>query len=273
MKTSKIVSSVAVLVVGFGLAPSVLAADPLPVPSKGAVRFTEGIPENDLKIPEVFPEVVIEPPTDGNTGFGTANSMAILAPYLDFGEHAISQKTETYKAKVMEYSVKGEPTNKYYLPPMTVVKDLRGEVTGQWSVKVNASPFTDGTNTLGATIKYTNGFVFNDTKIPSGETMPKPTDQNVTADAVNFFKFTNPLSLNTTDQLFMSAKNGKGGGQTTLVPDTAKYDGAAISTNKNLYGAGDTVSGVELEVLGSSLKNKTTYTSTLTWTLSDTADF
>lgn len=278
MKTRKLVASTAILITGLGLlAPSVLAADPAPVPSKGTVKFIEGIIEKDLTIPEVVPEVVIVPPTDG-AGFSQKDGLGILAPFLDFGEHAITLDAQTLKAKPMVYTEKADPSKKHYLPPMTVVKDLRGEVAGAWNVKVRATAFTTAgdAETLASTLWFSEAKLFNDTKVTAPSILPDPSNQEVSSDTTNF-SFKAPFEFTSADKVLMSAKSGKGAGQTTYVPDATKYDGAAISqaiiNSNNFYTADEEIAGVELRIPAGSKRTKAEYTSTLTWTLSDTADF
>lgn len=281
MKHTKLISTALVAATLISLcSTTVLAADPAPAESKGRVGFkAPGDLDNTITIPEVVPEVEITPPTEG--GFSTADGMAILAPYLDFGtDHEITQKEEIFKALPMKYTENNASKKVHNLPPMTVVKDLRGSTTGGWNVNVKASNFvTASGEVLVADLMFTEAKLFNNAKIPTGQTLPNPADQNVSEDAD--FTFAGkvvvpaaPFIFTNTDQVLMSAKAGKGSGQTTYVPDATKYDGVkmseAIKNGTDFYAANDEIAGVQLRIPAGSKRTTAEYTSTLTWTLSTT---
>lgn len=277
MKKIKLFSSIFVATIAISaVAPTVSAAPvTLTANSKGKVEFkATDNPDDTITVPETDPSIPVKPPKDGDNGFQAGGGLALIAPKLDFGQHEIKQEEEKFDVKVLEYTHATDSTKKFYLPPMVIVKDLTGDSAGHWEVEATASEFVSSkdpnTKLAGAKIILgaNESLLFNNTKTTASNPLPQLGDQNVTADTTNF-KLPSNVELSTTAAKVMSAANGKGGGQTTFVPDTsANYD-LIKAGNGVHYTADDTVKGIQLHVPAATIRTTDTYTSNLTWTLTN----
>lgn len=282
MKKNKLVLSTLTIALGATLiAPNALAASKGSTTSKGVAGFTTSTNvDNDIQIPEVVPEVTVRPPyTGGDNELQTGEGLALFVPDFDFGRDEIKQEKQLLNVKPVQYTNTDSTATvqNYYLPPMIIVKDQRGGGTSTWSVKVWNSEFTNtsGHTLKGATIRMNDALVFNSAK-PSGTGgIPTTSDQNVTSDP-DFVVPTTPFVFPTksTEAAIILASKTKGAFQTTLVPDTsANYeDFKATAASKSKYSATDQLPSVQLEVPAATIRQASTYTSTITWELFDTAD-
>lgn len=169
------------------------------------------------------------------------SSSALTIDYassFDFSSNKISSSTETYKATAQKYKDANgtEKTGPNYVQ----VTDSRAGATDGWTLKVE-QPTAFKANKSGKSLDNTKIIISNGTYV-AGELQ-----SNVTAtDSVT-------IEPGQGAQTVMSAPDGQGRGT-------------------SLYTMGDTgtaIDSVKLEVPGSSVKEADTYTTKLTWTLSN----
>lgn len=211
--------------------------------SNGAVKFvpnTDITPPVDPENPD--PENPVEPidPTDPEgPNPGTQGPLSIdYASSLDFGENKISTRDAVYFAKAQELS------DGRYVPNYVQITDNRGTNAG-WTLQVqqngqlgNAS--TQNNELTGAVIAFSGSAVAGTMTNVDAPTHPDG--------------FT--LDPNGATSLVMAATEGAGAG--TWVNRFGEVDEDAISN-----------SAITLSVPGSTPKDQVTYSTTLTWNLSD----
>ncbi|MDK1725975.1 WxL domain-containing protein [Dellaglioa algida] len=247
MKTTKIVTSAIILTtLGLAATTSVDAATTAATyTEKGQVGFVDGSTDPTGPTDPTDPTNPITPvdPVDP----GTKGPLSIdYISNLDFGlDHKISGTTETYYAKPV--AAKGKDGKDVQLANFLQVTDNRGTNAG-WKLSVTQDKqFNNGTADLdGAALKM-SGQVFNSTNM-DGTTTPTALNAGVVSPTVG-----SAVDV-------VSAAKGQGMG--TWTDSFGTYtDGSDKDTS---------MKAVSLEVPGKSAKAvKTTYASTLTWTLTD----
>ncbi|MEG1045970.1 WxL domain-containing protein [Carnobacterium sp.] len=240
MKMTKLVTSGAVLisVIALGSA-TVSAATAGTKPSNGTVKF---ITDTDITNPvdPLDPEKPVTPvdPVDPEKPVdpGTAGPLSIdFASPLYFGEQKISTVDKVYTADAQPLS---DSTTR---PNYVQVTDKRGGEQG-WTLQVKQDgqfATADDNELVGASITFANGEAITDSAsaIPSILT----TGFSLVPDGTG------------AAQVVMAAKAGEGAGT-------------------QIYRAGDDAtkaSSISLSVPGKTIKYQDTYTTSLTWTLTD----
>lgn len=150
----------------FGFSTAVAAESVSDGKSNANIEFEEGDGSEDVVDPEKPEEDYDdENPDEGDPDDDpTGDSGALTLDYVssvDFGEHKVSTKTETYKAETLR--------------PFIQVSDKRGTAEG-WSVTAQASSFTDSYDEQslnGSTLSFLNG----DTSSKSTADAPKPSSE------------------------------------------------------------------------------------------------
>lgn len=257
----------ALMLVGPLIAPPVFAAN-ANYDTSGDVKFVTGDtgtkpvdptdPEKPVTPENPDPTDPVKPPVEVTKGLSLD-----FASSLAFGKQKISAKSETYYAhgqKILD----GNGAVSGIVPNYAQVTDVRGNFAG-WTLSVatdgqfrekgtdiTSTPETAaplGTYLTGADLKFSKG-VTNGTVTPA-----KPSNVNSAT-----------FSLNTSDQVLMSAKANEGMGTWTYaLGATADYDSSARSQD-----AVAAQSPITLTVPGSTAKKAAAYTTTLIWKLSDT---
>ncbi|HGF7826098.1 TPA: WxL domain-containing protein [Enterococcus faecium] len=227
-------------------------AGPIPADreTKAQVKFIE----DDSKQPPVDPtdpdtdnpQVPVDPTDpDKPVDEGTNGPLSLdYASILDFGEQLISTKDQTYYAAPQLFrGADGSIDDSHPVPLYTQVTDKRGGEQG-WtlSVKQNGQFVSDqnGKELTGAEITFTAGNVYSYSE---------------------------------------SAKPGNVQSEFTLIPDGSGSVQNVVEASEGegfgtwVYRFGESAEGdydaVQLSVPGSTVKEKDTYTTSLTWTLND----
>ncbi|MDT0111228.1 WxL domain-containing protein [Listeria booriae] len=217
------------------------AAEVGSVDSQSQVQFTPQ--DSSTTNPPVNPLDPTQPLDPGTTNPGTTGPLSIdYVSDFDFGIQEISGETKTYNAKLDSVKVDGEDVD---VPNNVQVSDNRGNNSGWHLTVAENGQLQDGTNRslTGAQIAITKGTA--STKPGTGIDAP------TTASAIT-------LNPDGTSAMVMNADADQGMGQWV------------DSFGANTTEAAD---AVQLTVPGSSEKYAdTAYTTTLTWTLSDTPE-
>ncbi|WP_213496269.1 WxL domain-containing protein [Lactococcus formosensis] len=243
-------SVLALIAVGALAPPATVEADPVAnFPGWGAVGFevptdpTHPVDPEDPSEP-IDPEEPIDP--DLPVGPGTPGPLSIdFASNFYFGQsNPISATNQTINARL-------QPTTEGYRPNFVQVTDNRGLFTG-WTLQVTASQFEvrdDGSDhygevLTGAQMSWHNGTIVS--------VSPNQADGHTATHT-----FTPGVAQNA---LWATAGNGAG---TSLLRFGTTDAGTAVDA------AGHASSSVRLMVPGGTAR-EALYTSTITWTLSDT---
>lgn len=219
--------------------------------TEGQIEFTPSEDE-ELQVipPEGGPEVVI-PPTDP----GVTGPLSIVkAPQMNFGSQVISNQDKTYNM-IAETEALKETGERVPYVSFAQVQDVRGNNAG-WDLKVSMSEFTSLTQNdvlTGAEIEFV------DSRIQYEGINQENAPSNHAAGLV--------LSPNNSAVSVMTAKAGQGAGASSVVWGNQE--------KLNELHADEEVEVVEndmirLSVPGSTAKDATTYTSTLSWELTST---
>lgn len=222
-----------------GLAVQASAATTATYNSNGTVSFT---PNTDPTNPvdPANPSVPVSPVTpDGKDPQPpTAGPLSIVfASSFDFGTHPITAADETYTAAPQK--LKDGTTRNNYVQ----VNDSRGNYTG-WSLSVMQNDqlkTADGKALTGAALTLGQAAI-------QGEGTDNPADVSAAETT---------LTPGTASGTILGATNGHGSGNNLL-----NFGSADGKTNAD--------TAVTLDVPGATTKYAQAYTSTLTWTLSDT---
>lgn len=240
MKKITLVSTLALLGTLAFSTTSAFAADGGVYQSNGQITFT---PSEDPTSPvdPTDPENPVDPvdPTDPEgPGEGTAGPLSIdFASSFDFGIQEITSTDKVYRAAAQEYINSAGETKKG--PNYVQVTDNRGTEAG-WKLVVKQDEqfkSASGKELTGATVQLTNGTVV------TASTSEKPTGESTVS-----------LTPEADSQL-MNAAAGQGAGTYLLDWGTDETSGGQ---------------SVTLAVPGSTTKYAEKYTTTLTWTLTDT---
>lgn len=225
------------------------------VTTDGQIMFTPGTDEELVVIPPEpgpdGPDVEIEPEVPGTTG-----PLSIMkAATMNFGSQVISSQDQTYNmvaemAKLTNPPAEG-PSEVPYVS-FAQVQDIRGTNAG-WNLHVSLSEFTSNTQNrvlTGAEIRL------HDPRLEYiGDAANSP--------AVHSSGLT--LHPNEASVPVMTAAQGKGAGASSVVW------GNQAALNQQAADPGIDVvenEAIQLSIPGSTAKDATTYTSTLTWDLS-----
>ncbi|MFP8918574.1 WxL domain-containing protein [Enterococcus innesii] len=242
-----------------GGAVSVFANETREVTTEGQVQFTaptdeDGEPEVIPPIdPEVGPDVEIDPEVPGTTG-----PLSIMkAATMNFGSQVISNQDQVYNMVAEMQQLRGTEGDENKVPYVSFaqVQDLRGTNAG-WDLQVSLSDFTSNTqnNVLtGAEIEFVDSRIqyegTNTENAPSAHTTGLTLLPNGAARSV------------------MTAAQGQGAGASSVIWGdqadlNAQFADEEIETVTN--------NAIQLSIPGSTAKDATTYTSTLSWELTST---
>jgi hypothetical protein len=242
-----------------GGATAAFAQEVRDVTTEGQVEFrSAGEEDGELEVlpPETDPDVEIDPEVPGTTG----PLSIVKAATMNFGTQVISNQDETYNmvaemARLANPEADG-PTEVPYIS-FAQVQDVRGTNAG-WDLQVSLSDFTSNTqnNVLtGAEIEFVGSRIqyegTNTNNAPSAH-----------ADGLK-------LSPTTGAQSVMTASQGQGAGASSVVWGNqadldAQFADEEIDVVEN--------NAIQLSIPGSTAKDATTYTSTLSWELTSTPD-
>ncbi|TPR55089.1 WxL domain-containing protein [Enterococcus sp. OL5] len=242
-----------------GGAVSVFADETREVTTEGQVQFTpatdeDGEPEVIPPIdPEEGPDVEIDPEVPGTTG-----PLSIMkAATMNFGSQVISNQDQVYNMVAEMQQLRGTEGDENKVPYVSFaqVQDLRGTNAG-WDLQVSLSDFTSNTQNnilTGAEITLVDSYM--EYVGSNQENAPVTHEAGL------------KLLPNGAARSVMTAAQTKGAGASSVVwGDQADLDAKF---------ADDTIKVVENELIklsvpGSTAKDATTYTSTLTWELTST---
>lgn len=223
------------------------------VTTDGQIEFrSAGVEDGELEVvpPVVEPEVDINPQVPGTTG----PLSIVKAATMNFGTQVISNQNETYNM-IAEMADLKNGTGEVPYVSFAQVQDVRGTNAG-WNLQVSLSDFTSSTrnNILsGVEIEFVNSYIEyggnNENNAPSAHT-----------DGLK-------LLPNSAARSVMTADVGQGALASSVVwgnqdDITAQTENPEVEIVEN--------SAIKLFVPGSTAKDATTYTSTLTWELTST---
>lgn len=243
-----------------GGSSSALADEVREVTTEGQIQFTAD-EEGELEVipPVVDPDVEIKPEVPGTTG----PLSIVKAATMNFGSQVISNQDQTYNM-VAEMA---ELTNPETDGPKEVpyvsfaqVQDVRGTNAG-WDLKLSLSDFEAPTaqNKIltGAQITLVNSQV----RYEGSNTDNAPTAHEAGL----------TLLPNGAARSVMTAAQGKGAGASSVVWGdqadlTAQFEAEGFDPETDVVEN----DAIQLSIPGSTAKDATTYTSTLTWELTST---
>lgn len=268
----KIISSLLLSgMVLFGISQhTTVFAAPVSTTTEGKVKF---IPNDGGSGENPGPIELIKPGTndqiitmaDGQ-GKGMNGGIRIaFVPNIDFGEAQVSVMEKSYPAKMIKYKFnEGADQSEKFIPPFIQVIDERGSDKG-FKVEVAATQFTTGTEEAGHTLLGTKIQVKGSklTNQSSDKTGGPAVDTLLTA-------IQNDKSISTDAQVLMTTKEGAGVGPATNNAASSLVFDSEYAKDK-VYGATDVTQSLKLVVpQGDQPQADKTYTSTITWTLTDT---
>lgn len=264
MKKNKVMASglIALLAVSTLSGLTVSAAE---ANSKGSVEFvtdSDTTPKPfDPSDPNRPPQEV--EPTDPTKPDGPGNGTNGLlrfdrVPNFKFEKITIGSKPQIGNVYEEEYTVKGT-TTKFHAAPSVEITDVRGTAAG-WKASVK----TDGV------LKASNDITGFQLKLNKAVISSYSSD-TTTAPTLNISD-TNSIELSTTDSEFVTAPSGTG----TATWGISFYDSTDATASeagkpkKNTTGKATTSDAVTLTIpQGAVMKTGETYTTDLTWTLTD----
>lgn len=243
-----------------GGAVSAFAEELRQVSTEGKIQF---VPDNEggLEVipPVTQPEVTIPPEVEGTSG-----PLSIMkAPRMNFGSQVISNQDQTYNMVAEMAELTNPETNGPKEVPyvsFAQVQDVRGNNAG-WDLKVSLSDFEAPTaqNKIltGAKVTLVN---------PQLRYEGSDTDNAPTVDEAGL-----TLLPDGSARPVMTAAQGKGAGASSVVWGdqadlTAQFGAAEFDPETDVVEN----SAIQLSIPGSTAKDATTYTSTLTWELTTT---
>lgn len=259
-KTTWVFLSLAVLA-ATGVATEVSAAEAASYTSNGAVDFIPNTdPTNPVNPENPDPENPVNPvdPTDPDgPNPGTNGPLSIdYASSLDFGVNKISNKNEVYYARAQGYLNDDGTVATLKTANYVQVTDNRGSNAGwQLSVKQNGQFKNDATlnkELTGSVITLTSPVVRSNAL---GVSAPIAISA-ITLDAAG------------AESVVMTAENQTGAG--TWVNTWGTVETVTEKDQDNQDVLADVTTAVALSVPGSTPKDAVSYTTTLTWVLSDT---
>lgn len=244
-----------------GGAISAFAEEAREVKTDGQVQFRPaGDEDGELEVipPETGPdgpdvEIDVEIP-------GTTGPLSIVkAAHMNFGTQVISNKDKTY-SMVAEMQPLRETGELVPYVSFAQVQDLRGTNVG-WDLEVSLSDFTSNTQNnilTGAEIEFVSSRIQYE-GINTG---------NAPVSHIDGLK----LLPNGAARSVMTADEGKGAGASSVVWGNqadlnAQFEAEPVEEDEEIVITND---AIKLFVPGSTAKDATTYTSTLTWELTTT---
>lgn len=259
-KTAWVFLSLAVLAAA-SAATEVSAAEPASYTSNGAVDFIPNTdPTNPVNPENPDPENPVNPvdPTDPDgPNPGTNGPLSIdYASSLDFGVNKISNKNEVYYARAQGYLNDDGTASALKTANYVQVTDNRGSNAG-WRLSVKQNGQFKNESTLnqeltGSVITLTSPAVKSNA---IGVTAPVA-EATITLDAAG------------AESLVMTAANQTGAG--TWVNAWGSVESITEIDKDDQEVQADITKAVALSVPGSTPKDAVSYTTTLTWVLSDT---
>lgn len=231
-----------------GTATAVAADEVREVTTEGQIQFTAD-EEGELEVipPIVDPDVEIEPEIPGTTG----PLSIVKAATMNFGSQVISNQDQTYNM-VAEMANLADGSGQVPYISFAQVQDVRGTNAG-WDLQVSLSDFTSNTqnNVLtGAEIEFVDSRI---------QYEGSNTENAPSAHAAGLTILPNGAARSV-----MTADEGQGAGASSVVWGdqadlNAQFADEEIETVTN--------NAIQLSIPGSTAKDATTYTSTLTWEL------
>ena len=238
-----------------GAATAVSADEVREVTTNGQIQFSAD-EEGPLEVlpPETEPGVTIPPEVEGTTG----PLSIVKAATMNFGSQVISNQDQTYNM-VAEVANLADGSGQVPYVSFAQVQDVRGTNEG-WDLQVSLSDFTSNTqnNVLtGAEIEFV------DSRIQYEGTN---TENSPTAHAAGL-----TLLPNGAARSVMTAAQGQGAGASSVVWGDqadlmAQFEAEGFDPETGVVENG----AIQLSIPGSTAKDATTYTSTLTWELTST---
>ena len=242
-----------------GGAVSVFADETREVTTEGQVQFTAATDEDgELEVippidPEEGPDVEIDPIVPGTTG----PLSILMAPAMNFGSQVISNQDQVYNmvAEMQQQRGTEDDENKVPYVSFAQVQDLRGTNAG-WDLQVSLSDFTSNTHNnvlTGAEITFVDSYM--EYVGSNQENAPVTHEAGLT------------LLPNGAARSVMTAAQTKGAGASSVVWGNqedlnTKFADDEIEIVEN--------EAIQLSIPGTTAKDATTYTSTLTWELTTT---
>lgn len=234
-----------------GGAQAVLADEVRDVTTNGQIEFTPNEEEEATVIPPVTdPEVDIDPEAPGTTG----PLSLVKAVTMDFGNQVISNQDQTYNMIAEEASL-ADGTGQVPYISFAQVQDTRGSNVG-WDLKVSLSNFTSSTQNsvlTGAQITLTDPLI--------------QYEGNTSANAPVAHASGLALIPEAGSVSVMTAEQGQGAGASSVV-----WGDQTSLNNQAADPAAEVIENeaIQLFVPGTTAKDATTYTSTLSWELTTT---
>lgn len=238
-----------------GGAAAVMADEVREVTTEGQIQFTAD-EEGELEVipPVTEPGVIIPPVVQPVTG----PLSIVQAPTMNFGTQVISNQDQTYNM-VSEMAELANGSGQVPYISFAQVQDVRGTNAG-WDLQVRLSDFESDTQNnilTGAQISFVDSFIRYEGN--NQENSPAAHDAGLT------------LLPNGAARSVMTAEEGQGAGASSVVWGdqadlTAQFEAADFDPETDVVEN----SAIQLSIPGSTAKDATTYTSTLTWELTST---
>lgn len=238
-----------------GAATAVSADELREFTTNGQIQFTAD-EDGELEVlpPEVDPDVEIKPEIPGTTG----PLSIVKAATMNFGSQVISNQDKTYNM-VAEMANLADGSGQVPYVSFAQVQDVRGTNEG-WDLQVSLSNFTSNTqnNVLtGAEIEFVDSRI---------QYEGSNTENSPSAHAAGL-----TLLPNGAARSVMTAAKGQGAGASSVVWGnqadlTTQFEAEGFDPETDVVEN----SAIQLSIPGSTAKDATTYTSTLTWELTST---
>jgi hypothetical protein len=217
------------------------------VKTQGQITFLPNSEEVTVIPPEMSPEVIIPPEVPGGTG----PLSIVKATAMDFGQQVISTTNQTYQMKAEMANLEDRTGQVPYIS-FAQVQDLRGTNAG-WDLQVRLSDFKSTTQNgvlTGAEIEFLDSRI----QYEGSTTENTPTVHQAGL----------KLLPNGAARSVMTAAQGQGAGASSVIWGNQadlndQFANEEVEVVEN--------SAIQLSIPGSTAKDATTYTSTLTWEL------
>lgn len=240
-----------------GGATAAFAQEVREVTTEGQVEFRPaGEEDGELEVlpPETDPDVEIEPEVPGTTG----PLSLVKAATMSFGSQVISNQDQTYNM-VAEMANLADGSGQVPYVSFAQVQDVRGTNAG-WDLQVSMSDFTSTTqnNVLtGAEIEFVSSRI----QYEGNNAENAPTAH---ADGLTILPNGSARSI-------MTAEAAEGAGASSVVWGDqaalmAQFEDEAFDAETDVVEN----DAIRLSIPGSTAKDATTYTSTLTWEMTST---
>lgn len=239
-----------------GGAASAFAQEVRDVTTDGQIEFRPANEDDgDLEVipPETdpdAPDVVLPPEVPGTTG----PLSIVKAAHMNFGTQIISNQDQVYNM-VAEMANLADGSGQVPYVSFAQVQDLRGTNAG-WDLQVSLDDFTSNTqnNVLtGAEV----GLMASRIEYPGNNAENAPSNH---ADGLRLIPGAGAVSV-------MTAEEGQGAGASSVVWGNQADLNAQFADEENEVVENN---AIQLSVPGSTAKDATTYTSTLSWELTAT---